>query len=100
MSANDDVRYDEYGFDDEGINKDTGDFYDEDGFDANGIHRDTDTPFNLDGYDRDGWAEDERGYAGGSCDEYDEDNPWDYTDRFDSETDWLRSNCQMMSFAA
>ena len=51
--------YDEFGFDKDGIHKDTGrkwglDGYDVNGFNRRGIHKITGTKFNPQGYDQDG----------------------------------------------
>ena len=51
--------YDEYGFDKDGVNKDTGrkwglDGYDVNGFNKRGIHKITGTKFDPEGYDQEG----------------------------------------------
>lgn len=55
-----DEEYDEYGFNKEGINKETGtsydlEGYDRQGFNKNGTHRDTGTKYDKEGYDREGF---------------------------------------------
>jgi len=53
------VRYfDEHGFDDNGIHKETSTKYDVNGFDKNGIHKETATKYNPDGLDIRGYDSD------------------------------------------
>lgn len=57
------VVYDEYGFNEHGIHRETGEPYDEDGFDSDGEHRDTGTVFHPTTHlTRDGHRRDEEGY--------------------------------------
>jgi hypothetical protein len=88
MSNDITVEYDEYGFDEKGIHRDTGTECDPAGFDSDGIHSRTGTEFSNDTYrTRDGSRRDSEGYDyhGYDYDGYDRDG-------YDSEG-YDRDNC-------
>lgn len=76
MSEDNEVEYDDYGFDDNGIHRDTGTRYDPNGFDTCGLHSVTGTEFsNTTCATRDGEYRDSEGYdyGGFDADGYDRD---------------------------